>query len=140
MSIISKPSTIIKGSRSEFILNSNELISEISDAYFQDTTNWKSVTLHYKTVQGSQYKVVKFNTASQLFSSFFLVSEKSRGILSIQKIVIKDFDGDYYTIDRSQLNIVDFDIEPISSNEENYILLEDGYELSFEDSTNAIIN
>ena len=140
MSIITKPSTIFKGSISQFTLNINELVLLVSDSYFQDTQNWKTVSFWYRSSNLVQNKVVKFEISSQSPSANFLATNNSLDSFEIQKIIIKDFDNDYFVITRSQVNSAELDISFAGLDQNEYILLEDSEQLLFEDNTYAILN
>lgn len=126
MSILTKASAPVKGTATLFTLDKAALAAVTSvaaDAYFSDSANWKSVNLFYHSSVGNQHEVVKFEASQSSPTSKFLVSEQSRDIFEIQKIVIKDFDGGTFEVLRSELTTAEseFDVNvaapvvPISS-------------------------
>jgi hypothetical protein len=143
MPILTKAAAPVKGSSTLFTLDKAALATVTSvaaDAYFSNSVRWKSVNLIYKSSTGSQCEVVKFDATLSSPTSKFLVSARARDIFQIQKIVIKDFDGGEFHVQRSELTTAEFDLDMTLSNQENYILLEDGDTLALEDSTNVILN
>lgn len=145
MSILTKADTPVKGTPTLFTLDKAALAAVTSvaaDPYFSDSANWKSVSLLYHSSVGNQNKVVKFNATLSSPTSKFLVSARALDVFEIQKIIIKDFDGDILEVLRSQLTTAEFefDVDMTISNQENYMLLEDGDTLVLEDSTNVILN
>ena len=143
MTILTKAATPVKGTATLFTLDKAALAAVTSvaaDAYFSDSANWKSVNLFYHSSVGNQHEIVKFDATKSSPTYKFLVSEQSRDIFLIKKIIIKDFDGGTFKVLRSELITVEFDVDMTISNQENYMLLEDGDILVFEDSIHVILN
>ena len=148
MPILTKPSTVTKGTPTLFTLDKAALAAVTSvaaDAYFSDSANWKSVSLVYSSSVGKQYEIVKFDATKSSPTYKFLVSEQSRDIFLIKEIIIKDFDNGTFKVLRlelttAELTTAEFDVDMTISNQENYMLLEDGDTLVFEDSINVILN
>lgn len=120
MPIITKPSSIQKNQICQFILNKSELLeiqSVSGDDYFSDSTNWEEVLIYYKSSEGNQREILSFDVTLASPTADFLISDKARSNFMVQKIVIRDFDAGYLTIQRSELNVNDFDIDatPIPS-------------------------
>ena len=114
MSIITKPNSIQKGVSALFSLSISELAAlpeVIADDYFSDTANWSEVMVVYKSSVGRQYESVEFNTTVSNPTASFLVSTHAKDIFQIQLINIVDFDGGIFTIHRSALNAIEFDID-----------------------------
>lgn len=112
MSILTKPASIAKNTAATFTLSKATLASNpaITDVYFQDTNNWKSVILVYQSSVGDQREILVFDATIASPTASFLVSEKARDIFQIKRIIIKDFDGGSFEIERSSLTTVEFDI------------------------------
>ena len=143
MPILTKNETPAKGQKAEFQLDKAALAAVTSvaaDSYFSDSSNWKSVDMIYKSNIGGQRLVIKFNAAQAIPAADFFITNKARDVFNIEKIIINDFDGDYFEIPRSALNVVEFDVSLTSLSEDNYILLENLEELLFEDGTNALLD
>lgn len=115
MAIITKPAGgILKGVPATITLNKSELASLPSvsaDSYFSITSNWNKVILSYKSLTGNQQEIVEFDATLASPTGFFDVSLKARNGFNIQVLKIVDFDGDIFTVPRSQLNTADFDVE-----------------------------
>jgi hypothetical protein len=114
MPIITKPSSIQKNSPAEISLDKSALAAVTSvaaSAYYSDSANWKEVFIYYKSSVGNQREVLKFNATISSPVATFLVSEKARDIFEVQKIVIVDFDNGSITVPRSQLTVVEFDVD-----------------------------
>ena len=143
MAILTKAAAPVKGSSTLFTLDKAALAAVTSvaaDAYYSVQTNWGSVSLFYKSSIGNQYNVVRFDANQSSPIAKFSVSARARDLFEIQKIVIKDFDGGEFYVQRSELITAEFDVDMTISNQENYMLLEDGDTLVLEDSTNVILN
>jgi hypothetical protein len=111
VAIITKPATIEKNSAATIVLNKSQLASEIADAYYADSANWKEVFIYYKSSTGNQRKILKFNASQTSPEATFLASLKARNIFQVQKIVVMDFDGGSILIPRADLTVADFDID-----------------------------
>lgn len=141
MAIISKPSTIVKGTAAEFTLFKGDLVNNYvvsSDVHFSDFTNWMSVNLNYKSTEGNQRKVVTFNSFEDFAPAMFFASEKARDVFQIESITIIDFDGDMLIVPRDALNTLQFDIDMSTNSEsdEFLFLMEDGFSLLLESGDN----
>lgn len=111
MPIITKAGAPVKGSPTEFTLSKSDLLLLISDAYYSDDTNWKSVQLNYRSSVGNQSTAVKFDPAASPCVGNFAVSSRARDIFQIHEIVIKDFDGGTLRIPRADLTVAEFDVD-----------------------------
>jgi len=114
MPIITKPSTIQKSVPALFSLNKSLLaaVSSVSsDPYYSISSNWNFVILYYSSNPGNQREFVKFDATQSSPTANFLASEKATNIFQIQQIVIKDFDGGYFIVNRSELNVSEFDVD-----------------------------
>ena len=111
MPIITKAGTPVKGSSTQFTLSKPDLLLLISDVYYSDDTNWKSVQLNYRSSVGKQSTAVKFDPAASPCVGNFSVSSRARDVFQIHEIVIKDFDGGTLKISRADLIVADFDVD-----------------------------
>jgi len=113
MSIIIKPTPMIKGTSYNFTLNKEALVlhpSVSSDTYYSDPQNWNRVLLNYESSEGRQYEVVAFNASESSPSGTFYVSPKARDLFQIKSLHIVDFDGELFTLTRDSLEVLDFDV------------------------------
>lgn len=113
MPMITKPASIEKNSAAEITLDKSVLadIDSVSnDLYFGDSTNWSEVLIYFRSSEGNQREILKFDATQASPTANFLVSDKARDAFEVQKIVIKDFDNDSFTVTRSELVVADFDI------------------------------
>jgi hypothetical protein len=114
MPILTKNETPAKGQKAEFELDKSALAAIVSDLYFQDSDNWKSVEMVFKSNPGNQRRVVKFdasNTVETTALASFYASDRARDIFEIEKIVINDLDGGEFRVNRSELTVAEFDID-----------------------------
>lgn len=114
MAIITKPATLTKGTPMSFSLEKSELaaLNEVSsDAYYSDMQNWQSVLVKYKSSNGNQYEVLKFNASDANPTANFNVSARALDLFEVQTIQIVDFDGGIFTIGRGSLTTADFDVD-----------------------------
>lgn len=108
-----EPENIQKNIASTFTLDKAALAAlplVDADLYYKNIANWNVVILSYKSSIGNQTEFVKFDATQSSPSGTFLVSDKARDIFQIYEIIIKDFDGGFFVIPRSQLNESDFDV------------------------------
>jgi hypothetical protein len=137
MPIITKPSTIEKNSPAIFTLNKSDLAqitSVLNDPYFSIQTNWKNVTIYYKSSIGNQKELLRFDATLSSPTASFLVSDKARDIFQVQKIIIQDFDGGSTFVNASELNSSEFEVD-MSSGSVNYVdwnIYTSGYTLGSE--------
>lgn len=121
MSIITKPSSIVKGAEASITLNKVDLVSVVAsmgtDAYYEDSSNWSKVILQYGSSTGNQKEIMSFDATQSSPTSTFLVSDKALDIFEVHKIIIVDFDGGVFSIPRSELVTAEFDIDttPVAS-------------------------
>lgn len=96
------------------VANLETLISNAGDAYFADSANWANVRIEYRSSTGRQREMVVMTPASP--SGIFKVSEKARQEQwNIEKIVISDFDGDFYVVKKADMAPTDYDEPTISA-------------------------
>jgi hypothetical protein len=81
-----------------------------NDPYYSDTANWSTVTALFRSNEiSAQRSLVLFDASATTPTSSFFVSDKAAGDFLIDKIIIKDFDGGYFSLSRSDLGEIDFD-------------------------------
>jgi len=132
MSIISKPQVMYKGipatiTLSKVNLLSNHIVS--ANSRFSNSTNWKKIQLNYKSSEGNQRIIVEFDESSNFLIGIFSASEKARSFFNIESLILIDKDGEILKLNRTDLNVLDFDVElenTSSESEEFVLLLEDG--------------
>lgn len=113
MPMITKPASISKNAAAEITLDKTVLAalpSVVADDYFSDSSNWNEVLIYFRSSVGNQREILKFDATQATPAANFLVSEKARDVFQVQKIVIKDFDNDSFTVTRSELVVADFDV------------------------------
>lgn len=114
MPIVSKPASIEKNTVAVFTLDKTVLAnvaSVVADSYFSDMLNWSEVLIYYKSSEGNQREILKFDAIMASPTANFLVSEFARDIFEVQKIVIKDFDNGSFVVQRSELVAAEFDVD-----------------------------
>lgn len=107
MAILTKPGTVLKGTPANFSLDKDELAAHSalsSDAYFSDNSNWKKVLFLFKSSVGNQSEAVSFDATQAFPVGVFSVSTRARNIFQISGIIISDYDGANFVIQRSQLS------------------------------------
>lgn len=112
--IIVQTIPITKGTPSNFELDRAALAAlpiVAADSYYSNVLNWSKVILCYKSNIGMQKTSVEFDATTAYSFSIFLVSNKARNIFQISQIIIKDFDGGTFIVPRSELNVVQFDVD-----------------------------
>lgn len=136
MAIISKPAIIYKGIPATFTLFKINLLGNhivSASQRFSDVTVWKDVYINYASSEGNQRIVVNFNPTDNFQSGTFSASTRARNSFIVESIVLVDLDGEVLKIPRTELNVVDFDVELSNSDSEEFVLLlEDGSEFLLE--------
>jgi hypothetical protein len=105
MAILTKPA-VTKGAASIFTLSKTELsqvASVAANVYYSNTSNWKLVKISYHSSEGRQREVVLFDATQLTPTGQFLVSDKAKDIFEVRRIVIEDFDGGSFVINRTDL-------------------------------------
>ena len=108
---------IEKGVGATFTLDKAQLAlvaSVVASAYYSDQSNWKSVILNYKSSTLSQTTSIGFDASLASPTGIFNVATQATDIFEIQTISIVDFQNGYFVIPRSQLTVVDFDVDMTS--------------------------
>ena len=130
MAIISKPTTIYKGTPATFTLFKVNLLSNhvvSANSNFSNSANWKDIYINYVSAEGNQRINVNFDTTDNFQSGIFSASERARTSFLVQNIIIVDLDGEILKVPRNALNALDFDVELSNSDSEEFVLLlEDG--------------
>lgn len=114
MPIVTKPATVEKNVVAQFTLDKSVLASVasvVADSYFSDMLNWSEVLIYYKSSEGNQREILKFDAIMASPTANFLVSEFARDVFEVQKIVIKDFDNGSFVVQRSELTVAEFDVD-----------------------------
>jgi hypothetical protein len=113
MPILTKNETPAKGQKAEFELDKSALAAIVSDLYFQDSANWKSVEMVFKSNPGKQRRVVKFDASQATPLASFFASARARDIFEIEKIIINDFDNGNLVIPRGDIPnaTTEFDVD-----------------------------
>lgn len=112
MPILTKPS-VTRAKPASFSLDKSLLVGLISDAYYKDTANWKSIVLQYVSSVGKQKSKVLFDASQATPTGEFLVSIKARHFFEVEAIIVYDFDGGHYLIPRSSLTASEFDLSTL---------------------------
>ena len=118
MPIIIRP-TVTKGIATTLTLDKDILAAlglVVTDPYYADQSNWKSVSLLYTSANDEQNTTVMFDCtqAGNLASGRFKVSHKARGskfFIAIIRII--DFDGGSLIIKRSDISTAEWDVNLI---------------------------
>jgi hypothetical protein len=127
------------------LLQGDASFQAAADAFFSDSTNWKSVEIVMKSTTGSQTETMIFdcdNLDDEVFTDF-LISDKSRDIWEVQTVIVFDFDGGHLTLSVSagQVNPTDFNFDvssPPSYYEEDFSTntgMQSSYITGYPDST-----
>jgi hypothetical protein len=120
MALITKPTTPEKGEFQNYGLNQSDLISLISDVYFQDRTNWQKVILTYVSTVSNQLSIISFTPSevdNEITALGFFATE-ARDIFQLSNISIYDKQNGRLRFERSQIPSassydVDFSPPPI---------------------------
>lgn len=116
MAILTK-SDVVKGNAAQFTLDIAALAAlpvVAADPFFSNPSNWKHISLSYKSA-GGQKKNLVFDASGTAPKSTFSASAKSRlGSFQIQSLKIHDFDGGYLPIPVSQLVASEFNVAVLS--------------------------
>lgn len=114
MAIITFNTTPERGTSTVVNLNKTELalVSSVAgDTYFSDSSNWNQVIVYFESdTNTSQKELVNFDATQISPSSYFKVSSTSLGNFQVQRLIIKDFDGGFLSVPRSELNTAEFDV------------------------------
>lgn len=105
---------IEKGVGATFTLDKAQLAlvaSVVASPYYSVQANWKSVILNYKSSTLSQTTSIGFDASLVSPTGVFNVATQATDIFEIQTISIVDFQNGYFVIPRSQLTVVDFDVD-----------------------------
>lgn len=135
MTILIKPAKIDRDSLTEFTLNKQELaeLTIVSEhSFFSDISNWKTVSIFYRSDIGSQNSIVKFDATKTEPKSNFLATFNARDAFEVTKITIEDFDGGKLDIHSQNLPVEQLNValpEYMFHEDNDAIILEDGDKL-----------
>ena len=116
MAIVTELIAPSKGVAGSLQLSKANLISESTgglsaDGYFNDSANWKAVHLYYGSATGNQKITVSFDgTSGALPAADFFASSTALGTHNIDYILIEDFDGGSFRVERADLTPAEFDV------------------------------
>lgn len=111
MAIITKPAYPDPGEKVGFSLTGKaQLAALVSDSYYSNTSNWKSIVIVFKSYLGNQSKNVIFDATQPTPVGYFQSSLKSRPLYFVEAIRIVDFDNGIYEVDKSLLPREEFAI------------------------------
>jgi len=105
---------ITKGSPATFTLDKAELLlvpSVAASPYYSDDANWQSVVLNYVSSTGNQIEAVLFDATQASPTGIFEIATKGLSVFNIESITIVDFQQGTFRIPRSELNVIDFDVD-----------------------------
>jgi len=105
---------ITKGSPATFTLDKTALAlvaSVAASPYYSVQTNWRAVQLNYQGVGSTQSESVIFDASLASPTSVFDIVTQGVDIFNIESISIIDFQNGYFIIPRSELTVVDFDVD-----------------------------
>lgn len=103
--LTTKPTSLAKGTSAAVAYDRVSLKALVSDAYFEDDANWEKVVFYYKDATGNQKTYISMGS---LDSGTIQVSSKARvNTWQLYKVLIVDFDGGSYIIQRSSLDSSD---------------------------------
>lgn len=113
MAIVNFNTTPLKGTAGEMQLDKTNLAaltSVTNHTYFSNISNWKKVTLYYKSTVGNQKLAIKFTATDTTPLANFLASTTARDKFEVKFIIIEDFDDGYMRVERSELVVTEFDV------------------------------
>lgn len=133
---------IVKGSPATFTLSKEQLLlvpSVNGSSYYSDMSNWRAVVLNYISSPLEQPEIVTFDATEAMPTGIFDVSLLAIDDFLLHSISIVDFQDGVFTIPRSDLNALDFDVNMSSAIIENFILLENGEQLILESGESLLV-
>jgi streptogramin lyase len=104
MALLNFSSAPAKGASSTVTLDKSVLMAlpeVVADDYYSDSTNIAHVLIIYGSVTGKQDKILSFDFTQSTPSTGLAFSAKARNAFEIKKIILKDFDGGEFIINRS---------------------------------------
>jgi hypothetical protein len=115
--VFTKIGTPEKGASASVQLNKLELAALVTaegDSYYDKEVNWKTVKVKYKSATGNQRPEVIFTAtdAGNLITADFSVSSTALDDFEVQNIIITDFDGGKFNLNRTILTpiLTQFDV------------------------------
>lgn len=112
-SFIIAPSTIEKGSLNRYTLVKSVLLQEPivqQSSYFSDESNINLVVVKFKSTEGNQSNFLYFYAKSENSYSYFDPSDRARNQWEIEYVLLFDFDRGSLRLDRSNVDLSQFDI------------------------------
>jgi hypothetical protein len=120
MAVLTVSSYFQKGSPVLISVSKPELLELIDSDYFEDMEHWNKIILKYKSPTG-QFERIVCDGQDAIPSAFFQISTKADDLFQINQIIIMDFDGKIYVIDRSILaEVIALDINYAQEEEVDY--------------------
>jgi hypothetical protein len=115
MAIISKSSSVEKGSETEFTLNISDLLAHpniAGDAYFSQQSNLDKVIVSYISDVGKQKEILVFENvdSGDTSTASFKVFENARDSFLVNLIILLDKQEGVLLVKRSSLTTEDFDV------------------------------
>jgi hypothetical protein len=101
--MINLPNSIAKGEVLSFALNKALVTAAVSDPYWSDSANISKCIVVYRSTSGRQRKRLEFDFTQESPTVAAEWSAKARNSFEIEEIVLMDFDGGSYVIQRSAL-------------------------------------
>lgn len=101
--MINLPNSIAKGEVLSFALNKALVTAAVSDPYWSDSANISKCIVVYRSTSGRQRKRLEFDFTQESPTVAAEWSAKARNSFEIEEIVLIDFDGGSYVIQRSAL-------------------------------------
>jgi hypothetical protein len=106
MALLTIPATVSKGVSATVGLNKSELFQlslVASDSYFSVQTNVRLCIVEYRSTQGNQRHVLKFDLSQATPSDQLLLSTKARNTFELQRIILEDHDKGTLILRKSDL-------------------------------------
>lgn len=103
--MLTLPGSPAKGQALSFALSKTALLDAVpeSETYWRIAANIAKVTVVYRSTQGNQRKMMEFNFTDAEPSVSAQWSARARSAFSLEQIILKDFDGDTYSIPSANL-------------------------------------
>ena len=126
MAILTRPAIVQKGSPSVFTVNKTDLaaVGAIVDEYYQNELNWKEVVFQLRHSGSAQSISVTFVAGSN--TAEFESSHSARaGDWIIEQILLRDYDGGYFQLNRADLpsvELIDFSLTSGAAHGDLHIL------------------
>lgn len=114
MAILTRPVSFTKGTNNVFTLTVADLEAKVlalgGDAYYQASTNWRTVIVTYESSTGNQVNDIVFDIEGAVLTGDFDPSSLCRDVWTISYVTILDYDSGFYRINSADLTETpDFD-------------------------------